>query len=54
VLYDREVVPAGTRWPLVFRVDASHAGTEFEEAEGILGYVLKRHWMEGGVGSVGT
>ncbi len=47
VLHDREVVPAGTRWPLVFRVDASHAGTEFAEAEGILGYVLKRHWMEG-------
>ncbi len=47
VLHDREVVPAGTRWPLVFRVDASHAGTEFEEAEGILGYVLKRHWMKG-------
>lgn len=47
VLYDREVIPAGTRWPLVFRVDASHAGVEAEEAEGILGYVLARHWSEG-------
>ncbi len=47
VLHDREIVPAGTRWSLVFRVDASHAGAEFEEAEGILGYVLKRHWAEG-------
>ncbi len=47
VLYDREVVPAGTRWPLVFRVDASHAGAEAVEAEGILGYVLARHWSEG-------
>lgn len=47
LLYDREVVPAGTRWPLVFRVDASHAGVEADEAEGILGYVLARHWSEG-------
>ncbi len=47
VLHDCEVVPAGTRWPLVFRVDASHAGLEFDEAEGILGYVLKRHWTQG-------
>ncbi len=44
VLYDREVVPAGTRWQLNLRVDWSHAGAEAEEAEGILGYILARHW----------
>lgn len=47
VLYDREVVPAGTRWPLVIRVDWDYAGPEAEEAEGILGYVLSRHWACG-------
>lgn len=47
VLYDREVVPAGTRWPLAFRVDWFHAGGEATEAEGILGYVLERHWSAG-------
>lgn len=47
VLYDREVVPANTRWPFVFRVDWSLAGVEAAEAEGILGYVLARHWSEG-------
>lgn len=46
VLYDREVVPAGTRWPLAFRVDWSLAGAEAIEAEGILGYVLAQHWSE--------
>jgi CRISPR/Cas system CSM-associated protein Csm3 (group 7 of RAMP superfamily) len=46
VLYDREVVPAGTRWPLAFRIDWSLAESEAIEAEGILGYVLKRHWSE--------
>ena len=47
VLYDREVVPAGTRWPLVFRVDWSWAEAEANEAEGILGYVLAEHWAKG-------
>jgi CRISPR/Cas system CSM-associated protein Csm3 (group 7 of RAMP superfamily) len=47
VLYDREVVPAGTRWPLVFRVDWSRAGAEANEAEGILGCVLAQHWAKG-------
>lgn len=49
VLYDREVMPAGTRWQLSFRVDRSHAldDAEFTEAEGILGYVLAEHWAEG-------
>lgn len=47
VLYDREVIAAGTRWPLAFRVDWSHAGEEAVEAEGILGYVLERHWSAG-------
>lgn len=45
VLYDREVVPAGTRWPLVMRLDWLYAGAEAVEAEGILGYVLAEHWM---------
>jgi CRISPR/Cas system CSM-associated protein Csm3 (group 7 of RAMP superfamily) len=47
ILYDREVVPAGTRWSLVLRVDWSHAAEEGQEAEGILGYVLARHWQTG-------
>jgi CRISPR/Cas system CSM-associated protein Csm3 (group 7 of RAMP superfamily) len=49
VLYDREVIPAGTRWQLSFRVDRSHAldDAEFTEAEGILGYVLAEHWAKG-------
>jgi len=47
VLYDREIVPAGTRWPLVFRVDWPLAGAEAIEAEGILGCVLARHWSAG-------
>lgn len=49
VLYDREVMPAGTRWPLVIRVDRSYAlnDDEFTEAEGILGYVLEKHWKDG-------
>lgn len=47
VLYDREIVPAGTRWPLAFRIDWSHARQEAIEAEGILGYVLERHWSAG-------
>ncbi len=47
VLYDREIVPAGTRWPLAFRVDWSLAGMESAEAEGILGCVLARHWSAG-------
>lgn len=49
VLYDREVIPAGTAWQLSFRVDRSYAldDAEFEEAEGILGYVLAEHWAKG-------
>ncbi|MGA3124058.1 MAG: hypothetical protein ABSF69_25140 [Polyangiaceae bacterium] len=49
VLYDREVIPAGTRWALTFRVDWSHAVSDAEgsEAEGILGYVLGQHWARG-------
>ena len=49
VLYDREVIPAGTKWQLSFRVDRSHSldDAEFTEAEGILGYVLAEHWAEG-------
>jgi CRISPR/Cas system CSM-associated protein Csm3 (group 7 of RAMP superfamily) len=49
VLYDREVMPAGTRWQLSFRVDRSYAidDAEFTEAEGILGYVLAEHWAKG-------
>lgn len=49
VLYDREVIPAGTKWQLGFRVDRSYAidDAEFTEAEGILGYVLAEHWARG-------
>lgn len=47
VLHDREVVPAGTRWPLELRVDWLHAGAEAAEVEGILGYVLSAHWAHG-------
>jgi CRISPR/Cas system CSM-associated protein Csm3 (group 7 of RAMP superfamily) len=49
VLYDREVIPASTKWRLSFRVDRSYAldDAEFTEAEGILGYVLAEHWAKG-------
>ncbi len=49
ILYDREVIPSGTRWPLEVWVDWSHAINEDEakEAEGILGYVLSQHWANG-------
>ena len=49
VLYDREVIPAGRKWQLSFRVDRSYAldDAEFTEAEGILGYVLAEHWTKG-------
>lgn len=49
VLYDREVIPAGARWPLAIRVDRFYTlnDDEFTEAEGILGYVLEKHWKEG-------
>jgi CRISPR/Cas system CSM-associated protein Csm3 (group 7 of RAMP superfamily) len=49
VLYDREVIPAGTTWQLSFRVVRSFAldDAEFTEAEGILGYVLAEHWAKG-------
>ena len=48
VLYDREVISAGTKWLLNFRVDRSHAldDDEFTEAEGILGCVLLEHWAK--------
>lgn len=52
VLYDREVIPAGTKWQLSFRVDWSQIpeatrDDEGREAEGILGYVLAEHWAKG-------
>lgn len=49
VLYDREVIPAGAKWQLSFRVDRSYAldDAEFTEVEGILGYVLEEHWAKG-------
>lgn len=47
VIFDREVVCAGTRWDLVVRVSWRQAGDDGEEIEGILGYVLSRHWREG-------
>ncbi len=49
VLYDREVIPAGTKWALHFRVDWSYTedDNEAKEAEGILGYVLAEHWAKG-------
>jgi CRISPR/Cas system CSM-associated protein Csm3 (group 7 of RAMP superfamily) len=49
VLYDREVIPAGTTWQLSFRVARSYTldDAEFTEAEGILGYVLAGHWAKG-------
>ncbi|WP_257386824.1 hypothetical protein [Tahibacter caeni] len=49
VLYDREVIPAGTKWQVSFRVDWSHVRSDDEgrEAEGILGYVLAEHWAKG-------
>jgi CRISPR/Cas system CSM-associated protein Csm3 (group 7 of RAMP superfamily) len=47
VLFDHEVVCAGTRWNLELRVDWRLAGAEAEEAEGILGYVLSQHWLDG-------
>jgi CRISPR/Cas system CSM-associated protein Csm3 (group 7 of RAMP superfamily) len=49
VLYDREVIPAGTKWSLSFRVDRSYTNddAEFTEVEGILGYVLAEHWAKG-------
>lgn len=48
-LYDREVIPAGTKWQLSFRVDWSQVEHKDEaaEAEGILGYVLAQHWTHG-------
>lgn len=48
ILYDREVIPANTRWKIELRVDWSQALSEEEarEAEGILGYVLAEHWVK--------
>lgn len=52
ILYDQEVIPAGTRWNLTFRVDWSQIALPLRaalgpEAEGILGYVLAEHWAKG-------
>lgn len=50
VLYDREVVEAGARWPLTLCVDwywAKEANEKPELVEGILHYVLAKHWKEG-------
>ena len=58
VLYDREVMPAGTSWDLTMRVDwrlAARASDDPAEVEEILGYVLteqwakERCWLGGGV-----
>lgn len=48
VLYDREIIPARTKWPLSFRVNRSYVrdDAEFAEVEGILGYVLSEHWAK--------
>jgi hypothetical protein len=54
VPFDREVIPADTRWPLTFRLDWSVAGAEAIEAEGILGYVLERHCSAGRCWIVGA
>lgn len=49
VLYDREIIPAGTKWRLEIRVDWFFAEDESEaiQTEGILGYVLAQHWSQG-------
>lgn len=49
VLYDHEIIPAGRKWQLSFRVDRSYSldDAEFTETEGILGYVLAEHWAKG-------
>jgi len=47
VLYDREVLSAGTRWRLEIRVDWSYVGSAGDEVEGILSYVLAEHWAKG-------
>lgn len=51
MLYDREVIPSGTRWELTFRVDWSQVPVktrddEGVESEGILGYILAEHWAK--------
>lgn len=49
VLYDREVVEAGARWPLTLCVDwywAKEANEKPELVEGILHYVLSEHWAK--------
>lgn len=50
VLYDREVVEAGARWPLTLCVDwywAEQAKEDPERVERILHYVLAEHWANG-------
>ena len=49
VLYDHEVMPAGTVWELELRVDWSYIQGEGEgnEVVGILGYILGHHWQHG-------
>lgn len=49
VLYDREVVEAGARWPLTLCVDwywVEEAKEKPELVEGILHYVLSEHWAK--------
>ncbi|MBK6842826.1 MAG: hypothetical protein IPG88_11035 [Gemmatimonadetes bacterium] len=52
VLYDSEMSPLGTEWQLLLHVRWTHAWSveEAQEAEGILGYVLSKHWKEVGAG----
>lgn len=50
VLYDREVVEAGAKWPLTLCVDwywAEAAKEKPELVESILHYVLAEHWANG-------
>lgn len=47
ILYDHEVVPVDTEWNVEFRVNWRYAGTDADEVEGILGYVLAKHWQQG-------
>lgn len=49
VLHDRELIPAGTAWNLAIGVNWRYAESDDDArlGEGILGYVLDRHWREG-------
>lgn len=47
VLFDAEVIPAGTTWEFRVGMDWHEADEEAPECEAILGYVLHCHWAEG-------